>query len=462
MTNNGNTYRHVNRIIKILILWCLFVLSPSVFCQEHSFVDSLYSKQIQSLNLNIDLPYNQILAANINQQIQQRSETATKLGIFFTYSVLIDSCLTANNLPSEFRYIPLAVSNMNNGYQDKYQRKGVWALPYAWAVKEQLLINDTIDERLDIGKATFIAIKRLKTIYFQDENIWHAIIAYANSIQNLNNTINRIDKDTFNIWDIYHIGTLVNKNIIPDLITNAYLANYYHFHHIIPKVQKVEAMDTVFLQKSCSQAHFLNMLCIDRSLFTKLNPCIVSQQLPCTYPIYLPKNKLERFRQVEDSLYMEYQPDTALSATDSTLTDSTVSTKDSIYTITATPTATHVASSQLVVNPVYHTVKSGDVLGKIAQKYGTTVSKIMTWNNLKNDKIYIGQKLIVGSKESKNSSNKNNQKPNNSTTITYTVKSGDTLSQIAKKYGTSIDKIKKSNHLSSDKINIGQKLKIEK
>ena len=186
MTNNGNTYRHVNRIIKILILWCLFVLSPSVFCQEHSFVDSLYSKQIQSLNLNIDLPYNQILAANINQQIQQRSETATKLGIFFTYSVLIDSCLTANNLPSEFRYIPLAVSNMNNGYQDKYQRKGVWALPYAWAVKEQLLINDTIDERLDIGKATFIAIKRLKTIYFQDENIWHAIIAYANSIQNLN------------------------------------------------------------------------------------------------------------------------------------------------------------------------------------------------------------------------------------------------------------------------------------
>ena len=159
---------------------------------------------------------------------------------------------------------------------------------------------------------------------------------------------------------------------------------------------------------------------------------------------------------------MEYQPDTALSATDSTLTDSTVLTKDSIYTITVTPTATHVASSQLVVNPVYHTVKSGDVLGKIAQKYGTTVSKIMTWNNLKNDKIYIGQKLIVGSKESKNSSNKNNQKPNNSTTITYTVKSGDTLSQIAKKYGTSIDKIKKNNHLSSDRINIGQKLKIEK
>lgn len=92
-------------------------------------------------------------------------------------------------------------------------------------------------------------------------------------------------------------------------------------------------------------------------------------------------------------------------------------------------------------------VKSGDTLGKIAAKYGTSISRLKIWNELKNDRIYVGQKLKI-----------------NQTGLaqaeTYRVKSGDTLGKIAAKYGTSISRLKAWNGLKSSHIYIGQKLQI--
>ncbi|PTI69100.1 LysM peptidoglycan-binding domain-containing protein [Staphylococcus succinus] len=103
-----------------------------------------------------------------------------------------------------------------------------------------------------------------------------------------------------------------------------------------------------------------------------------------------------------------------------------------------------------------YTVKSGDTLSGIAAKYGTSYEKIMSLNGLSSYNIYPGQKLKVsGSTSTSGSSN-----TSSGSTTTYTVKSGDSLSAIAAKYGTTYQKIMSLNNLTSFNIYPGQKLKV--
>lgn len=101
-----------------------------------------------------------------------------------------------------------------------------------------------------------------------------------------------------------------------------------------------------------------------------------------------------------------------------------------------------------------YTVKSGDSLYKIASRYGTTVSNLKSINNLVSDNLQIGQVLRVPSSESGTESGGTNQGN------TYIVKSGDSLWNIANRYGTTVNQIKSLNGLTSDNLRIGQSLLI--
>lgn len=94
-------------------------------------------------------------------------------------------------------------------------------------------------------------------------------------------------------------------------------------------------------------------------------------------------------------------------------------------------------------NQNVYIVKKGDTLYKIANMYGTTVDNLKALNNLKNNNLSIGQKLIVPSKNK-----------------IYIVQKGDSLWAIARKYDTTVDSIKRNNNLSTNVLQIGQKLKI--
>ncbi|MCY8998013.1 LysM peptidoglycan-binding domain-containing protein [Bacillus inaquosorum] len=104
-------------------------------------------------------------------------------------------------------------------------------------------------------------------------------------------------------------------------------------------------------------------------------------------------------------------------------------------------------------------VKSGDSLWKISNKYGMTVSELKKLNGLKSDLLRIGQVLKL--KGSTSSSSSSSSKVISSSTSTYKVKSGDSLSKIASKYGTTVSKLKSLNGLKSDLIYAGQVLKVK-
>lgn len=110
-------------------------------------------------------------------------------------------------------------------------------------------------------------------------------------------------------------------------------------------------------------------------------------------------------------------------------------------------------TTQSTVRDMIYTVKAGDTLSDIASKYGTTYQVLAKYNNISNpNKIYAGQKIKIP-----NESKANNQK----TVRTHVVKSGETLSSIASKYGTTYQVLAKYNNISDPNvIYAGQKIKI--
>ncbi len=94
-----------------------------------------------------------------------------------------------------------------------------------------------------------------------------------------------------------------------------------------------------------------------------------------------------------------------------------------------------------------YTVKAGDTLYAIANKYGMSVSELKALNNLTSNTLSIGQKLVVS-------------EGNAATLDTYTVKAGDTLYSIANKYGFSVNELKELNNLTSNILSIGQVLNV--
>ncbi|MEC1436420.1 C40 family peptidase [Bacillus spizizenii] len=108
-----------------------------------------------------------------------------------------------------------------------------------------------------------------------------------------------------------------------------------------------------------------------------------------------------------------------------------------------------------------YTVKSGDSLWKISKKYSMTVNELKKLNGLKSDLLRIGQVLKLKGSASSSSSSSSSVSTSSSSTSTYKVKRGDSLSKIAKQYGTTVSKLKSLNGLKSDVIYVNQVLKVK-
>ena len=111
---------------------------------------------------------------------------------------------------------------------------------------------------------------------------------------------------------------------------------------------------------------------------------------------------------------------------------------------------------------VYHKVRRGETLGLIAAKYGVSVNQLRDWNNISGNKILSGKNLriypdgnqnYVSVNEKKNTTTKNNL-------YKYKVKNGDSLGEIAEKFGVTTQQIRKWNNISGSKIVSGKTLKI--
>ena len=155
----------------------------------------------------------------------------------------------------------------------------------------------------------------------------------------------------------------------------------------------------------------------------------------------------------EENVYVVKKGDTlySIAAANNTTVDELKKTNNLTSNILSTGQLLKIPSALLPEST--YTVKKGDSLYSIANKYNTTVDELKRINNLTSNTLSIGQVLKLPSDKASNVEKEEN-------TISYTVQKGDSLYSIARKYSTTIDKIKDLNNLTTNLLSIGQVLLI--
>jgi membrane-bound lytic murein transglycosylase D len=122
-----------------------------------------------------------------------------------------------------------------------------------------------------------------------------------------------------------------------------------------------------------------------------------------------------------------------------------------IYTSSTTQKNITTTQTDKSVNYSYHRVKKGETISQISEKYKVSISSIKSWNNLSSNKIIAGETIKI---------KKGGEILTGGRNYYHLVTRGESLYTIAKKYNTTIQKIKSLNNLSDSKIKAGQKLRV--
>ena len=290
-----------------------------------------------------------------------------------------------------------------------------------------LNVNSYIDERSDPIKSTIAACEYFVFLY-KMFNDWELVLAaYNGGPGYLSRAMRRTGKKDY--WSIRPFLRQETQNYIPKFVAINYIMQYAPEHNISPTpfTLNLATTDTVSIIQSIKFEVLSNILDIPIKTLNQLNP-IYKKEL---VPVAMGEKKIIRMPREKISLFLNNI--------------------DTIYKISMLDQKPFIEQDESVI----HIVKSGEYLGKIADKYNTTINKLMIWNNLSKTNLKIGQKLVVykldiPKKSSKKSSN-------------YIVKPGDTLWGIAQQFqGISVVDIKKLNNIISNTLKPGTIIKIPK
>lgn len=473
--------------------------------------DEVYIERIRQMNSFITLPYNDIVKNYIILYSEKMSAKMSEiLGLSRYYMPIFEEILNRYDMPEELKAMAVIESALNPRAVSRAGAKGMWQFMYATAKMYDLHIDSFVDERLDPVKSAEAAAQYLKDSYeiFGDWNL--AIASYNCGAGNVNRAIRRSGgKREF--WDIYPYLPRETRGYVPAFVGALYAMNYYKEHGIKPAAIEMPAhVDTFRINKMLHLRQVSDLTGAPLDELKNLNPQYSHEIIPGNdreYILRLPYNYSNAFIDNEDSLYRHkadeyFNPVTLKKIKDGADGERVVYTVRSgdylgriasrhrctvaqikrwnnlssnnirvgqrlvIYRGGNAPASasSSVTKSAPPANATTYTVKSGDVLGKIAERHGCTVAQLKSWNGLTSNNIRVGQKLIVAAPAAKASQTAQTSKAASSSSgeyTTYVVKEGDSFYSIAKNYpGVSAQNIMDYNGIDSSKIRPGMKIKI--
>lgn len=409
--------------------------------------DSVYIERLQKMNSFISLPYNNIIRNYIityTERIAKQSETM--LGLSKYYMPIIEEIFDQYDLPLELKAMAIIESALNPRAVSRVKAKGMWQFMYSTAIRYDLLINSYVDERLDPVKSCHAAARYLQDAYRMFGDWPLAIASYNCGAGNVNKAIRRAGTKDF--WSVYPFLPRETRGYIPSFIAALYMLNYYPEHKLTPaQISMPVHTDTIKVTKMLHFDQVEHYTGLPKQQLRDLNPQYLHDIVPGIereYILRIPYNYTGKFIEHEKEIY-KY--------------------KDSVYFSPATLKKIKDSGSSNSQR-ITHKVKKGETLSHIALKYGVKVKDIQRWNGVKTN-IRIGQRLVIykgGGGPSASSSSGSAKTTVSGGYVIYTVKSGDNLWDIAKKFpGISAKNIMDLNGLNSkSKIYPGMNLKIKK
>lgn len=371
------------------------------------------------------------------------------------YFPIFEEVLAKYNMPDELKYLSIIESGLNPNAVSRVGAGGLWQFMPSTGRAYGLKQSWYIDERMDPWKSTDAACKYLKQLYGMFNDWELALAAYNTGPGNVRKAIRRSGyKDSF--WEVYRYLPRETRSYVPQFVAMIYTLNYANEHYFdleqldIKHPMEYDTLHVTNYMHMKTLAEQIN-LCIEDLVL--LNPQVIRGATPVgtvKYPIRIPLDQIDSVRKNRVALL-----DSA----------GKVGKKELEAMAKNTPGSVYGRTRQI------HRVRSGEVLGTIAEKYHVRVSDIRKWNNIKGNMIYSGQRLNIWvlphfMAQAKTTSAIPKPKPKPEPIVApngtyYIVQSGDSLWSIANQYkNVSIEQLKKLNNLQSSRIDPGQRLLI--
>ena len=392
-------------------------LRPDSSC-DFPDINPQYTKEeimarLKMLPTVIEMPYNDAVQKMIDRYSGHlRHSVSFMLGAQNFYMPIFEEALESYRLPLELKYLPVIESALNPRAVSRVGATGLWQFMISTAKHYGLKVNSLVDERRDPLKSSYAAAQYLRDLYkiFGDWNL--VIAAYNCGPDKLNRAIHR-SGGSRDYWQIYPYLPAETRGYVPAFIAANYIMNYYCDHNICPMLSTLPVKtDTVMLSRDVHFKQVAGVLGISVDQLRDLNPqyrrnVVNGNNSPM--PIRLPVADISRFIDNEDSIYA-YNADELLTKRDEV------------------------------------DVNDDDV---------PTVQRVRSYSSSSNKASRRSKKSGRGKDKSKK------KKKKNSGSASITVRSGDTLSEIARRQHTTVKKLKKLNGISGNTIRAGKKIKVK-
>jgi membrane-bound lytic murein transglycosylase D len=362
------------------------------------------------------------------------------------YFPLFEETLDKYNLPLELKYLAIVESALNPTAKSRVGATGLWQFMYSTGRLYGLDVSSYVDERSDPVLSTDAASRYLSKLHdiFNDWDL--ALAAYNSGPGNVNKAIRR-SGGYQNYWSIRGFLPRETAGYVPAFLATMYVFEYAEAHGIKPaeQVRRIYETDTVLVKGTITFGQVEEITGVPEEELKTLNPSyklgIIPKVTGKEYTLRLPGSSVGPFVANEGALYEKVQKE--LAQRDKPLPD-------------------YVEADERI----RYRVRSGDYLGKIAERYGVGVSQIKRWNGLKSNNLRIGQRLTIYPRKPVTSGSAAPAKSVAGTAAdpnakVHIVEKGDSLWTISKKYqGVSVDNLREWNGIRGNDLKPGTRLKL--
>jgi membrane-bound lytic murein transglycosylase D len=350
---------------------------------------------------------------------EYHTRIATGLSRAGSYLPMIRPRFAAAGLPQDLSYLPLIESAFSLKAYSRARAHGMWQFISSTGRHYGLDIGSLIDERRDPERSTDAAIAYLSDLHDQFDDWYLALAAYNSGAGNVRRAIRRSGSRDF--WTLRRYLPRETRNYVPAFIASVIVAKHPEKYGFSPPVENPWVFDTIDIPDALDLEFLARESGIPLEDLRGLNPALKRDLTPArsTTILRLP------------------------------------------------PGTTTVAEAALASTPrdqwaprIIHTVRSGDSLYAIARRYGSSVSAIRQANSLRGSLIRPGQTLIVP-RFGTETGYSGHQPQRTANGGVYVVQRNDTLWDIARAFSVSLDHLCGTNGLSRNSvIRPGQRLAI--
>lgn len=345
------------------------------------FDDEICIQRIATLNEYS--PFNFVYNEDVKNYIdlysrRRKGLTARMMGLAHLYFPVFEEMLDKYDIPIEMKYLAIIESALNPIAKSRAGAMGLWQFMPQTGAMYKLEINNFVDDRCDPYKSTDAACRHLLDLYRVYKDWFLVLAAYNAGSGNVNRAIARSGGKT-SYWEVRPFLPRETQNYVPAFIAVNYVMAYAEELNIIPVEPFItnHEIDTVLLNNPISFDQLNGVLGISKEHLHALNPGFKKPYIPAShskpYVLRMPKEHIAAFENNKDVLFA-YKTEAQLK-----LEEELIRNKSIVYN-----------SGQNI-----HSVKKGESLGLIANRYNCSVEELKKWNKINNSTIHPGQQLII-------------------------------------------------------------------